>query len=78
MFRYGPLCTQLPHLKSKCVSPRPQLILHTSPHPNISILGSCEQEAAVTGQVHPRDPANMGSNLAQDATCGEREETNVA
>ena len=43
------------------------------PHPHVAVLGAGEEEAALTGEVHPRDPSVVGGDLAQNVGPGQPE-----
>ena len=48
------------------------------PHPHVAVLPAGEQQPALTGQVHPRDPAVVGGDLADDVPPGQTEQADVA
>ena len=48
------------------------------PDPDIAVLSSGEEEAALTGQVHPCDPAVVGGDLTENVPPGQTEQPEVA
>ena len=47
------------------------------PHPHVAVLGTGQEEAALTCEVHPGDPSVVGGDLADDVAPGQAEQSDV-